>query len=48
MEKNNNVYNEEILTNFEYKSNHNFITKNSFLTNFPNSIKNIRAINRDN
>jgi WD40 repeat protein len=41
-------YNEEILTNFEYTSNHNFINKNSFLTNFPNSIKNILAIRRDN
>ena len=41
-------YNEEILTDFEYTSNHHFINKNSFLTNFPNSIKNILAIRQDN
>ena len=39
---------EEILTNFEFKSNHKYIDKNSFLTNFPNSIKNYSTIKRDN
>lgn len=40
--------NEEILTNFDLVISHKFIDKNIFLTNFPNSIKNILAIKQDN
>lgn len=38
----------EVIINFKYKSHHNYISKNLFLTNFPNSIKNIIKINQDN
>ena len=38
----------EVIINFDYKSHHNYIPKNLFLTNFPNSIKNILKINQDN
>ena len=38
----------EVIINFDYKSEHNYITKNLFLTSFPNSIKNITSINQDN
>ena len=45
-----NVQNEEILTNFEYYKifNSKIIDKNSFLTNYPYSIKNISTIKKDN
>jgi hypothetical protein len=38
----------EVIINFDYKSHHNYILKNLFLTSFPKSIKNILNINQDN
>ena len=38
----------EVIINFDYKSEHNYIPKNLFLTSFPDSIKNIISINQDN
>ena len=41
------IINEENINNFEFKSSHNYIYKNTFLTNFPYSIKNIIRIKQD-
>ena len=42
------IINEEIIDNFDFKLNPNYIHKNIFLTKFPNSIKNIIKIKQDN
>lgn len=48
MEEEKKDQNEELLTDFEFKLNFKNIYKNNFLTNFPNSIKNIITIKQDN